>query len=508
MQIEILQNEYWWGGIGHHGSKMPFSSQSEYSANLTRQSAGNQSAPFFLSSKGRYLWCEEPFSIRFSGGEITAEAPVGELVLEQLQRTLRGAYQDALRRFFPPGGGLPPDVFFAKPQYNTWAELTYQQNQQSILRYARDILANGYAPGIFIIDDTWQADYGAWRFEPGRFPAPKEMLQQLRDLGFSVMLWVCPFVSPDSMEFRELCEIPGGLLRTADGAPAILPWWNGYSACLDMAQPGGRGWLADKLNGLMQDYGIDGFKFDDNGFDDYADALAACPGHTPAGLAAAWINFAAGYPFHEVKNTWKAGGRPLVQRLRDKAHRWDGEGLSCIIPDAIALSLTGHSFLCPDMVGGGEWTNFVDGFPLDEELFVRLAQCAVFFPMMQFSAAPWRVLSPANAALVKVAHDLRQTLAPRILALARESARTGEPMLRPLCYSFPDGGYETLTTQFMLGEDILAAPVLQKGVKTQMVLLPPGVWQAADGTLHTGPAKLELAVQPESIPHFFRCGGV
>jgi alpha-glucosidase (family GH31 glycosyl hydrolase) len=55
-----------------------------------------------------------------------------------------------------------------------------------------------------MIDDRWSVDYGNWTFDRTRFPSPAEMTEQLNELGFSVMVWLVPFISPDS-------ETPGWL---------------------------------------------------------------------------------------------------------------------------------------------------------------------------------------------------------------------------------------------------------------------------------------------------------
>lgn len=55
-----------------------------------------------------------------------------------------------------------------------------------------------------MIDDNWQKDYGNFNFRPDKFPNPKAMVDELHAMGFKVMLWVSPFVSPDSEEFRYL----------------------------------------------------------------------------------------------------------------------------------------------------------------------------------------------------------------------------------------------------------------------------------------------------------------
>ena len=91
---------------------------------------------------------------------------------------------------------------------------------------------------------------------------------------------------------------------------------------------------------------------------------------------------------------WKMGGQPLGERLSDKAHSWTD--LRKLIPDMTLEGLMGYPFSCPDMIGGGEFTSFLPGTTIDQELIVRSAQCQALMPMMQFSVAPWRVLDQAH----------------------------------------------------------------------------------------------------------------
>jgi alpha-glucosidase (family GH31 glycosyl hydrolase) len=195
------------------------------------------------------------------------------------------------------------------------------------------------------------------------------------------------------------------------------------------------------------------------------------------------------------------GGQPLAQRLHDKPPTWGAGGLASLIPDSIAQGLIGHAFVCPDMVGGGDLAVF-DRTDVDAELFVRYAQCAALFPMMQFSASPSRVLDPPHLAAVLEAVALHQALVPDIIRLAKRAGRTGEPILRPL--AFEHAGYDDVTDQFLLGEDILAAPVLERGASLRRVLLPPGRWIAADGAEYHGPRAIDLPVTLTSIPWFRR----
>ncbi len=59
----------------------------------------------------------------------------------------------------------------------------------------------------------------------------------------------------------------------------------------------------------------------------------------------------------------------------------------------MSQSVMGYSYTCPDMIGGGEFGSFLNSKTIDEELVVRSAQVHALMPMMQFSVAPWRVLS-------------------------------------------------------------------------------------------------------------------
>jgi len=155
------------------------------------------------------------------------------------------------------------------------------------------------------------------------------------------------------------------------------------------------------------------------------------------------------------------------------------------------------------MIGGGEFQSFLDLSAIDQDLVVRSAQTHALAPMMQFSVAPWRVLDAAHLDAVKKAVALRMRFTPRILALAKASAASGEPILRPMAYVFPEAGYEAVKDQFMMGDDLLVAPMVSKGT-SRTVLIPQGKWQADDGSVIEGPAEKVLAVPLARLPYFER----
>ncbi|XHR28116.1 MAG: glycoside hydrolase family 31 protein [Chthoniobacteraceae bacterium] len=482
---------------------MPFTSGAAYE--LRGDNWGNQAAPFLVSSAGRYVWSEEPFRFSFENQFLSLEGD-GPFVIESRNKTMKEGILDAAKQFFPPRNKIPSSLFFTQPQYNTWIELMYDQNQEDVLRYARDLLREGYPPGILMIDEGWQRYYGDWEFDPIRFPKPKELVQQLHKLGFKVMLWVVPFIVPDSRVFREL-RGGGVLVKEPNGKPAIREWWNGYSAVVDLTGSEGAEWFEKQLDRLQHNYGIDGFKFDGGDTPTYrAQDAVALPTH-PNGQTEAFGRFGIKYPYNEYRACWKCGGEPLVQRLRDRTHTWDQQGLNCIVPNMISQGMLGYPFGCPDMIGGGDYESFLQrNHRLDPELFVRSAQACALMPMMQFSAATWRVLDRRHHRICVEAAKLHSKFGKKILQLAKAAAQTGEPIVRHLAYEYPAGGYEKVNDQFLIGSHLMVAPVLEKGAKTRNVVIPPGNWVADDGAKFTGPATVEIQTPLERLPYFIKRG--
>ena len=124
---------------------------------------------------------------------------------------------------------------------------------------------------------------------------------------------------------------------------------------------------------------------------------------------------------------------------------------------------------------------------------------------MQFSASPWRVLQEQRyQEIVREAVAVRQRFADRFVSLAAACGRSGEPMIRNLEYVFPHCGYAKITDQFMMGDFLMVAPVMEKGAKSRRVSVPPGKWRADDGKFVSGPCEIEVSTPLSRLPHFVR----
>jgi alpha-glucosidase len=491
--INVEKNNFWWAGVINHGNKMPL--LEPYQANFS-SNYGNQVQPLMLSSKGEVIWSDHPYQLDFTQGKLKIKGSVQYI---KGGGTLRGAYHLASRKFFPPSGKMPDPLLFSHPQYNTWIELMYNQNQKDIMAYAENIIANGFPPGVLMIDDNWQEDYGKWNFHPGRFPDPRKMINDLHKMGFKVMVWVCPFVSPDCDVYRDLMH-KKYLVIDESGEPAIVRWWNGASALLDLTNKGTFSWFKSQLDRLVNEYSIDGFKFDAGDFEYYENVHSFKQDATPQEHSELYGRIGLFYPMNEYRAMWKMGGQPLVERLRDKGHSF--KALQLLIPNMLTAGLMGYYFSCPDMIGGGEFTAFLDDAVLDQDLIVRSAQCHALMPMMQFSVAPWRVLDEKHLAAVKKSIAIRERYKDYILELAVRAAETGEPIMRLMEFNYPDQGYTGIIDQFLLGDRLLVAPVVNKGVAVRKVVIPKGRWKSFEGKIISGPRTVDIKITLDDLPFF------
>ena len=156
------------------------------------------------------------------------------------------------------------------------------------------------------------------------------------------------------------------------------------------------------------------------------------------------------------------------------------------------------------MIGGGQFTSFLDDAPIDQELVVRSTQVHTLMPMMQFSVAPWRILDKKHFKAVKDAVNLRNLFKETILMLAKKASITGEPIVRSMEYVFPHEGYVQIKDQFMVGNNILVAPYLSKGEGYREVIIPKGKWKSDLGKVYKGGKSITIDVPLNRLPYFVK----
>lgn len=481
--VKMLKGECWYAGVVNDGYRFPLDENSVYEFDFAKNDTFNQINPVLLSTHGRYVRADEG-KFKTEGGVIGIEGK--EITLGEEGNTLASAAR-AARKFYPPDGKTPDPIQYLAPQYCTWIALGENHSQAGVLDFARSLKAAGFPPGLIIIDDSWQRDYGDWRFTDA-FPDPKAMFEELKSMGFKTSLWIVPYISENAPAFKKLYN--GGAILRRGNEISYAKWWKATTPALDLKASAAVEWLTETLDGLRRDYGVDGFKFDGG------DATFYGENTDGQRLSEIWATF---YPsdIKELRACYKAGGKAITQRLADKAHEWKvverrdekGEsylsyGLESVIPNTLVQGLVGYPFGCPDMVGGGLMCDMDSVDKIDSELIIRSLEAEILMPSLQFSYPVWKMNERVTGKIKRLLAE-REKILPYISELYENAAKTGEPIVRPLEYEFPHEGLEKITDCYMLGNKYLVCPILEKGEKGRKVILPRGRWKR-NGTITDG----------------------
>jgi alpha-glucosidase len=191
--------------------------------------------------------------------------------------------------------------------------------------------------------------------------------------------------------------------------------------------------------------------------------------------------------------------------MGDNRARWQDLELS--LPQLASMGLCGSPHVGADI--GGFYQNCY------AELFARWIQLGTFYPFMRVHAdhhsrpqEPWAFGAEVEA-IARAAIELRYRLLPYLYTLAHRAHRSGEPLLRPLLYDFPDLAHlHQIEDQVMVGPLLMVAPVCRPGVRRRLVELPPGTWYDFHTGSRVGPGPLIVEAPLSRIPVLVRGGAI
>ena len=453
---------------------------------------------FAMQNRGPYA--NRPFTDpgKVGDGMITIQGNPLDLRFS-FAEDVKGAYQNLINYFGLPAE-IPPESFFSKPSWTTWARYKTAIYEDVVLKFADDIIEHRYPYNILEIDDRWQVYYGDLGFDPVRFPKPRRMIDKLHHKGFKVTAWVIPFLQPESQAFKDGAK-NGWLVRQMDGSPYLMEWWQGHGGLLDVTNPAAVQWFMDRLQTLQNETGLDGFKFDAGEACFLPSDAVTHQKIDPNEYTYHYVNAVSNhYRLTEVRSGWKNQRAPIFFRQWDKTTSWGlDNGLHSVLTGILALGLSGYPFILPDMVGGNAYDETADA-----ELMIRWTQLNALLPSMQFSLAPWDYGQECLDLCRRYA-ELHTRFAPRILRIAREARKTGEAIIHPIFWL--DTNNEDLLRcddEFLLGDELLVAPVVHPHMRQRDILFPSGRWKDYwTGEVFNGPARLIRYPAPLDILPIF-----
>ncbi len=508
--VELASGGHWFGHGFNHVQPWPLESGSLVNPTFA---VNNIQSPIWLCSNGYAILADttELLDVRVNengDGLLRILCPSAPITVRLFRgETLPEARAALMSRLGwpapPPAAHMLGDSLFC-----SWTQYPRAVTQDRIIGMARSIRHYEYPCSTLILDDRWESCFGELRFSRD-FPAPKAMVETLHELGFRVWLWVTPFVNREASSFGDLAArrllVPD---RQGRGA-ALMRWWGGTAGLVDVTNPDGREWYASKLRALKNDLGVDGFKIDGGDFK-----------YQPNPAESAWHDFQgpSGYMDRllavfeelapnqcETRTAWLSQRRGILWREGGKDTHWGlDNGLQALVTLALHLGLMGYDLLIPDMVPGRMQTLQSDHPMPTDELMVRWTEASAFMPMLQFSYFPWN-FAPETQAVVRSYAWAHKALEPYLAEQARDRRA---PLLRPIWYDSPlESSLYAVADEFMLGSDLLAAPVLTEGRVVRDIALPPGDWiDAWNGTAHGAGRLADYPAPCPGMPLFVRSG--
>jgi alpha-glucosidase len=349
-----------------------------------------------------------------------------------------------------------------------------------------------------------------WRWSATRHPDLPGRIVALREQGIRFMGYANPYLCTDGSLFPQ-AEALGHLALNAEGGTYHVDFGEFDAGIIDFTKPEAAEWFADSvLRREMLDLGMSGWMAD---FGEYLPVDAILAHGSATDLHNAWptmwakVNADATQDAPDAVFFMRAGytGTQRYNRLL-----WAGDqcvdfsrhdGIGTVITGALSSGLLGNPYHHSDI--GGYTSLF--GLVRTPELLMRWTEMAAFTPVMRTHEGNRPrdnlQLDQHPEALAHFARftQIHRALLPLFAQLADEAVQTGLPIQRPLFLHFPeDESCQAIQTAFLLGTDLLVAPVLAAETTEQEIYLPKGctwthIWTNAEyegGQTATVPAPI------------------
>jgi alpha-glucosidase len=414
-----------------------------------------------------------------------------------------------------------------------WA-LGYHQSrysyasEQEVRELSRLFVAKQIPCDAVYLDIHYMDGYRVFTFDPDAFPNPKGMMEELRKAGIHAVPIVDPGVKEDpeypiyqeGIQGDHFCKYIEGHLFHGDV-------WPGNSAFPDFTHEPTRIWWGEKHR-FYTELGIEGIWNDMNepAVFNETKTMDVKVMHRNDGQPKTHRELHNIYGMRMSEATYHGmkkllgGKRPfLLTRagfagIQRYAAVWTGdnrsfwEHMAMAMPMCMNLGLSGVAFCGPDTGGFAHDAN--------GELLVRWMQLGAFTPFFRNHSAlgtvrqePW-AFGQEIETLVKKYIELRYLWLPHLYTLFAEASRTGVPIMRPLLFEYPgDANTYNLSDQFLLGDNVLIAPIAQPDVSHRVVYLPDGAWYDYwNDQMYYGGQHIMVKAGLDILPIFIKAGSV
>ena len=479
----------------------------------TEQSYKN--IPFYLTNRGYGVLVNHPECVSFE---------VGSEKVSKVQFSVEGEYLE----YFVIDGPTPKKVLdrytrlTGRPalppawSFGLWLTTSFTTNyDEATVNSFIDGMAERQLPlHVFHFDCFWMKAFQWCDFEwdPATFPDPKGMLQRLKARGLKICVWINPYIGQKSPLFHEGKE-KGYLLKRPDGRVWQWDKWQAGMGIVDFTNPEASAWYAGHLKRLV-DMGVDCFKTDFG--ERIPTDVVWHDGCDPQKMHNHYAFVYNKLVYETLQDKLGASEAVLFARSASVGAQqfpvhWGGDCYATY--ESMAESLRGG--LSIGLSGFGFWSHDIGGFENTAPAHIYKRWCA--FGLLSSHSrlhgsksyrVPW-VYDDEACDVVRQFTQLKCRLMPYLYPASAQAASHGTPVMRAMMLEFPeDPACDYLDRQYMLGDDVLVAPVFSEEGNVDFYL-PQGRWthllnnEVAEGSRwhrqQHGFDSLPLYVRPNTL---------
>jgi hypothetical protein len=548
LRLKLFPDEYFMGfgerleGIAFRGKKMLnwiSEGQADAVPSPNPENQGNYRVPFYLSTRGYGLLLNENSCSSFDLG--ATDSNVNEVVVwdQQLSFTVyTGANPNEIIKNYTEDAGrilrLPePWVFgvWMMAKNREWNKTETDKSRLVAKNLRKDTI-----PCSVIWHHYWSekitnilGSNQKWDLDKKLYPDYANLVNEHHRDGFKVLHYYWPYIFFKDYDFKE-AEKNAIFMRNAKGETCSNPWLSGWLKVAepDLTKQSARTWYGNNIlinafnagsSGWMTDFG-------EHHRIDMVDSANGNPYALHNTYPLYWGK--TNQEFWEAHQPdgdytyWMRGGWTGIQKysplmwIGDPQFDWSArDGIKTIIPAILSAGVSGHPLVSSHIAGYEYNTQPAN----KEELWIRWLEACALFPVMwthegselYFKEKLTYEYSEKTKSLFKKYSRLHVQFFPYIYTLAKEGKETGVPVTRPLYFEYPeDPATILIKDQFMLGDRVMVAPILDSGATKRTVYFPEGNWYSfwTGALVVKGPATISIGAQLEELPIFVSEGAI
>lgn len=475
-----------------------------------------KNVPFYISSAGYGL-------LVLNSGDVSFE--VGSEAVSRVQFSVQG---DELE-FLVIEGDTPKEILERytaltgrAPKLPSWSyglwlstSFTTSYDEDTVMGFIDGMAEREIPLSVFHFDCFWMREFhwSDFVWDPMTFPDPEGLIRRIKEKGLRVCVWINPYIAQRSRLWDEGAE-KGYLVKRTDGSIWHTDLWQAGMSLVDFTNPEAVAWYQAELQKLL-DMGVDCFKTD-FGERIPVNNIEWHDGSDPVSMHNAYTHLYNKTVFSLLTKARGEGEAVLFARSATTGGQtmpvhWSGDcdsswaSMGETLRGGLSLAMSGFAFWSHD-IGGFE------GSP-DPTLFKRWLAFGLLSSHSRLHGSgsvrvPWAFDEEATDITRKFV-QLKLKLMPYIGGAAREAREHGVPILRPMVLEFPDDPTTfDIDTQFMLGSDLLIAPVFRADGRVNYYL-PAGNWRnLLSGEQVAGGRWITEVHEIDSLPIMIREGAV